>query len=237
MQEPICDAAAVLDRLALLHETKTDSALAACLGVARGTLSSWRARGAVPPGDCVIAAKRSNISLEWLINGRGPRSLDDLNGDGAAEIADPYRRYLAREYSLITKGGVKLSPETGEVLPFPRNAFPVSFKSKYLANLAGDLDGPCYGYLANDDRMEPTIKNGWCVLVHDTDNEIDEPGVYGIVFLDTGEQTFRRVTPAGDTLHLHCDNPAYPSMTLDISRRSCPISVLGRAVWCGGFLG
>ena len=63
------------------------------------------------------------------------------------------------------------------------------------------------------------------------------PHLDPFVFLDTGEQTFRRVTPAGDTLHLHCDNPAYPSTTLDITRRTCPISVLGRAVWCGGFLG
>ena len=225
-----------------------DVDLAVKLGVARGTVSSWRARGQVPWRQCLEAAISKDVSLDWLITGRDVRRVGTDTAAVGAERhkvaspfknsrfeTDPYINYLVDEYSLITKGGIKLG-EGGDVLPFPHNAFPVAFKTKYLASLAADFMGPCRGYLCTDDAMAPTIPEGWCVLVADTNGEIGESGVYGLLFRDTGEQTFRRVTPVGDALHLCCDNPSQEPFTLDAAAQPLPILVLGRAIWSGGII-
>ena len=242
------DSNLIISKLSEIHEVENDVDLAAKLGVARGTISSWRARGQVPWRECLEAAINSDVSLDWLVTGRGAkccRSSGGIGRDGGQEAAlqgrdgtgrtSTYNDYLANEYSLITKGGIKLG-EMGNVLPFPHNAFPVAFKSKYLANLAGELVGPCCGYLSTDDAMAPTIPEGWCVLVVDTKGEIGETGIYGLLFRETGEQTFRRVTPVGDALHLYCDNPNQDSLILDTTYQPLPISVLGRAIWSGGVM-
>ena len=244
------DSTHIISRLSEIFNANNDADLAAKLGVARGTVSSWRARGQVPWRQCLEAAIRKDVSLDWLVIGRDSRSIGSDTGaaTGAAERqavsskvndsrgeANPYSKYLVDEYSLITKGGIKLG-ESGDILPFPHNAFPVAFKSKYLANLAGDFVGPCRGYLCTDDAMAPTIPEGWCVLVADTNGEIGESGVYGLLFRDSGEQTFRRVTPVGDALHLCCDNPNQKSFVLDAAHQPLPILVLGRAIWSGGIL-
>ena len=109
------DPAAVLGRLAEMFDVASDTELANKLGVARGTVSSWRARGAVPVKDCLAAANCNDVSLEWLINGRGPKLVADLG------TADPYQDYLLRNYRLVGKGGVKLAPDGGALLPFPEN--------------------------------------------------------------------------------------------------------------------
>lgn len=242
------DSSIIISRLSENYDVETDVDLAVKLGVAKGTISSWRARGQVPWRECLEAAISSDVSLDWLITGRGAKRCRPGGGigrDGGQQAAlqggdgtrrtSSYNDYLADEYSLITKGGIKLG-ETGDVLPFPHNAFPVAFKSKYLANLAGELVGPCCGYLSTDDAMAPTIPEGWCVLVVDTKGEIGETGIYGLLFRETGEQTFRRVTPVGDALHLYCDNPNQDSLILDTTYQPLPILVLGRAIWSGGVL-
>ncbi|PPR35788.1 MAG: hypothetical protein CFH35_01853 [Alphaproteobacteria bacterium MarineAlpha9_Bin5] len=242
------DSDLIIRRLAKIHEVDTDADLSVKLGVARGTISSWRARGQVPWRECLEAAISSDVSLDWLVIGRGAKCSrlggstgEDLGqtsvsqGKEGARFTNPYSNYLVNEYSLITKGGIKIG-EAGDVLPFPHNAFPVAFKSKYLANLAGELVGPCYGYLCTDDAMAPTIPEGWCVLVADTKGEIGESGIYGLLFRDTGQQTFRRVTPVGDALHLCCDNPNQDPLILDATHQPLPILVLGRAIWSGGVL-
>ena len=243
------DSTSIINRLSEIFDVSNDVDLAGKLGVARGTVSSWRTRGQVPWRQCLEAAISKDVSLDWLITGRddglvrssaeavaGERNKGDPEFKDSRFEPNPYNKYLVDEYSLVAKGGIKLG-EKGDILPFPHNAFPVAFKSKYLANLAGDLTGPCRGYMCTDDAMAPTIPKGWCVLLADTNGEIGEAGVYGLLFRDTGEQTFRRVTPVGDALHLCCDNPSHEPSILDAAFQPLPILVLGRAIWSGGILG
>ena len=243
------DSTSIINRLLEVFDVNNDVDLAGKLGVARGTVSSWRTRGQVPWRQCLEAAISKDVSLDWLITGRddglvrssaeavaGERNKGDPEFKDSRFEPNPYNKYLVDEYSLVAKGGIKLG-EKGDILPFPHNAFPVAFKSKYLANLVGDLTGPCRGYMCTDDAMAPTIPKGWCVLLADTNGEIGEAGVYGLLFRDTGEQTFRRVTPVGDALHLCCDNPSHEPSILDAAFQPLPILVLGRAIWSGGILG
>lgn len=62
---------AVLSRLMELLEVANDSELARALGVNRQTLASWRKRDSVPYSICVNFSEEKNISLDWLLTGRG----------------------------------------------------------------------------------------------------------------------------------------------------------------------
>ncbi|WP_174866813.1 helix-turn-helix domain-containing protein [Pectobacterium polaris] len=62
---------AVLSRLMELLGVASDSELARALDVNRQTLASWRKRESVPYSICVNLSEEKNISLDWLLTGRG----------------------------------------------------------------------------------------------------------------------------------------------------------------------
>ncbi len=66
-----CGVDAVLSRLMESLEVVSDSELARALGVNRQTLASWRKRDSVPYSICVNFSEEKNISLDWLLTGRG----------------------------------------------------------------------------------------------------------------------------------------------------------------------
>lgn len=52
-----------------------DVDLADHLGGARSTLSVWKRRGSIPVEECIRIAREQNVSLDWLILGRGEPEL------------------------------------------------------------------------------------------------------------------------------------------------------------------
>lgn len=70
-------AAAVIDRMREALEVRSDTALAAALGVAKTTVSSWRRRDSIPYEKCIEIAIRANVHMHWLLTGEGePRNRD-----------------------------------------------------------------------------------------------------------------------------------------------------------------
>lgn len=61
----------VISRLKFVFSAKTDTELADSMGIAKTTLSSWKQRGSIPYAECVSVAKAREISLDWLLLGRG----------------------------------------------------------------------------------------------------------------------------------------------------------------------
>lgn len=84
------NATVVLNRLKHAYNIKTDSDLAALLGVARNTISTWRTRDSVDYSS--IFAKCEQINLNWLITGEGeifktktPKNFTNENGEVKGE--------------------------------------------------------------------------------------------------------------------------------------------------------
>ncbi|UVJ46626.1 helix-turn-helix domain containing protein [Pseudomonas sp. LS1212] len=69
--------AAVLARLKLITDSKTDMALSIILGISPQTLSSWKGRESIPYAICIDIAEQHGISLDWLLTGTGPRLRED----------------------------------------------------------------------------------------------------------------------------------------------------------------
>lgn len=87
MQKSSIDHTAALDRLASAYGCRTDAELSAKLGVSRGTLSSWRTRSSVPIKEYVELAQPGNLSIEWVLFGRGPAGIEDLEKCDAEHVA------------------------------------------------------------------------------------------------------------------------------------------------------
>ena len=68
----------ILLRLQALEGVKTDAALTAALRASGATISAWRKRGSVPLERLAEYAREKGVSLEWLVNGRGPVHLREL---------------------------------------------------------------------------------------------------------------------------------------------------------------
>lgn len=61
----------VLSRLKQVFSVSSDVALCEALSVSPQTLSSWKSRNKIPYANCVEISNQKDISLDWLLTGRG----------------------------------------------------------------------------------------------------------------------------------------------------------------------
>lgn len=59
----------VLERLKIAYNIRNDTELAAFLGVARNTVSTWKTRNSIDYA--LVFAKCDNLNIDWLITGEG----------------------------------------------------------------------------------------------------------------------------------------------------------------------
>ena len=76
----------VLTRLSSLFGTKTDVELASKLGVASQTVSTWRGRNRVPYEQLAEVSSQNEVSLDFLIFGRGKPQNLHFGGQIDAEL-------------------------------------------------------------------------------------------------------------------------------------------------------
>lgn len=79
----------VLDRAKKVAGVQTDADLARLFGKFKTAASNWRARGTIPLDELVELADTHNVSLDWILTGRGPK------GAGVASVVEePVPIYL-----------------------------------------------------------------------------------------------------------------------------------------------
>lgn len=74
----------VLDRLKALEKVRNDIDLAGPLATNKRNVSAWKERGSLPWERLFDYCQRRQISLEWLINGRGAREVTALVAEPGA---------------------------------------------------------------------------------------------------------------------------------------------------------
>ena len=74
----------VLDRLKVLEGVRSDVDLAEPLATNRRNVSAWKERGTLPWDRLYDYCQRRQISLEWLLNGRGAREVTQLVAEPGA---------------------------------------------------------------------------------------------------------------------------------------------------------
>lgn len=81
------DFACVFDRIKKIKSLKTKTALAECLGLTRQSLYHYEERNALPFEEIVKFCIRENISLDYILLGRGEPAPSDPPDDLAERVA------------------------------------------------------------------------------------------------------------------------------------------------------
>jgi len=69
---------AILERVREIEDVKWDGELAIALKTGKNTVSNWRQRDNISYVKLAEYAREKGVSLEWLVNGRGPVHLREL---------------------------------------------------------------------------------------------------------------------------------------------------------------
>jgi len=165
-----------------------DKELSEVLGGSRGFISVLKNRGSIPYDECVIFALDRNISLDWLILGRGTKEAG-----GAAPAPIPAHMV---EVPLL------------DAMDWPK-AF--EEQSWYVPRQWLDQErleaGDVIAVRVVGDAMADTLPEGHVVLVNCAQQSAD--GLYLVRFDDT-HAYFRRIQHMVDgSLRMSCDSPGY----------------------------
>lgn len=167
-----------------------DKELSGALGGSRGMISVMKNRGTIPYDECVAIAVERNISLDWLILGRGEKE---------AGVVMPV--------TSIAPHLVELPFLDVQDVDTRRDQENWYVTRQWLALQGLAADGAIAVRVVGD-AMENTLPEGQVVLVDLEQKSAD--GVYLVRFGGAGAAHFRRVQHMSDgSLRLSCDNPAY----------------------------
>lgn len=116
------DVSAVIRRMKKEYDVTSDADLAASLGVAKTTVSSWRKRNSIPLEICVRAAYDNRSSIDYIISGRDRNDLfpglyesdidieimimcvyDQILNERGDSIKDTFKRAGMKARTMITE--------------------------------------------------------------------------------------------------------------------------------------
>lgn len=106
----------VLDRLKSLEGLRSDVELAEPLATNRRNIAAWKERGTLPWDRLYDYCQRQQVSLEWLLNGRGASRVTQLVAEPGAVYKldtdqDVLYRIAADIYRALRQSDTELSPE------------------------------------------------------------------------------------------------------------------------------
>lgn len=82
MNDELCSLEEQLKRLKNAASVKTDTDLSRLLGITQGGFFNAKVRGKIPDKWFVTISTRYGVSLEWLVSGTGPRSVEPQTHTG-----------------------------------------------------------------------------------------------------------------------------------------------------------
>lgn len=106
----------VLDRIKQLEGVSADAELAEPLGSNKRNVSAWKERESLPWGRLYDYCQRNNVSLEWVLNGRGAIQVTQLVAEpGAVYQLDTNQDVLYRIgadlYRALQETDLRITPD------------------------------------------------------------------------------------------------------------------------------
>lgn len=182
---------AIISRMKTVLGVESDTEVAKLFGGSRSMLSLWKNRGKIPFQQCIDLARDENISLDWLVMGRGQKDL--ASGEAAVQpVSDLYAEVQYVDAAMMyPKDGQLPSSWTLPRVWLEQQGLEAAYT--LIVRAAGDT-------------MAPTISDGQLVIVDCRPKDVD-----GVFLVDTGKSArFRRLQRRMDgSMRLLCDNPAY----------------------------
>lgn len=224
---------AILGRLAHYYGVRTDTDLAKCINKPQTTISSWRTRDSVPQKVLIEVAEKEDLSLDWVITGRGqPERTDEV-------------RRLTRNPSRTDTGPVIVPPggDPGLVM-IPRYDVKVSAGHGAIAEVESKYGTLGFqrawiekrGYQADmlgvfeitGDSMYPKLSDGDLGVFNRAQTHVKSGKVYVIRVEEELMVKYLHYLPGG-ILQASSENDAYKPFTIDTKIEN-GVEIIGRLV-------
>ena len=202
----------VLDRLQEALGVSTDTELASELGVKRATLGAWRSRNSTPYAECINIAERKNISLDWLLTGKGEMSAEPSISNNSVKIF---------EYDVcLSAGGGSYPLEHAQVIgERPFDSGWLSEKGLKPSDLAL--------VRVQGDSMEPLLKDKDIIMVDSSKTIPNDASPFAIRVEES--LYIKIIQKRKNILTLISINKAYDPIPFNLEEDDCQI--IGAVVW------
>ncbi|SPJ35232.1 LexA family transcriptional regulator [Kushneria phyllosphaerae] len=214
---------AVIDRMKSRLGITYNKELADALGVSTGAIGNWKARGTIPIDECLAFCESHNVSLDWLVRGRGPEE-SFTNAIDSLATAVELNEYISR-YSQILIYDIEASAGSGRLFDDELVETTIQFDTEQLQRDGLD-PAQVVGVRVRGDSMGETLHDGDRVLVDRSSRTPD--GVF-LLRMDDGLRIKRVQRVAGGGWMLISDNARYqPELVDPLSNQN--VEIIGECV-------
>lgn len=211
------------------------------IGIQKGTMDGlWNGR-AMPQTKTLLKIDRhTNVSLSWLLSGKGPERIDARTVVAQSErtyavaVTEPAGHadgYADGRYVYVPRYDVDVGAGDGRSVPSEQVVDHLAFRADWIFQVMG-LD-PWHLALVSvrGDSMEPTLKEGDLVLLDRREQKARNDAIY-VLRLDD-ELIAKRLQRGFDgSLTIQSDNPAYERQVLSAEQVD-RLKIVGRVIWTG----
>ncbi|MCC5811340.1 MAG: LexA family transcriptional regulator [Ectothiorhodospiraceae bacterium] len=225
-----CDAGEVIDRLKMVVGSKSDRELSLRLGYSTTGMTNKRARGSVPFEEAVAVALERDISLDWLILGRGepPPGLGEPPPMVGVTRPGELQQEVS-EFVSVPLYDLQAAAGNGRLFSEERVKYTLHFRREWV-NQEGLYESNLVALEVTGDSMDGTLQEGDTVLINRAATEGD-----GVFLLRLGEALrIKRLQRLADgSLRLSSDNEFYAPEVVHPEQLG-NVEIIGHCHWRGG---
>lgn len=205
------------------------------VGVAGATFSRMWNDGVPPKADSLEKiAKVTGVSIDWLLTGEGAMMRGEVPGEASRAVAEyrEEREFLsADEYVLVPRYDVTASAGPGALVASEQVVDHLAFKREWVKRLGLEA-GQLALITAKGDSMEPTVRDGYLLLVDLRQRQAHQDAIYILRF--DSELIAKRLQRMFDgSVKIKSDNPAYDEQLVPVDQVG-KLNIVGKVVWGGG---
>jgi len=190
----------ILDRLYNVLKIKNDTEFANKYDIKRNTISTWKKRDSVPYKLLELISQNENLSLDWLLTGKGSIYLNDSNTQNTNCTNNTC--YNIEKLSLQASAGSGIQNyevNTLQTIQLPKALFktPQNENNLKIIQVQGD-------------SMEPTIKDNAFIVIDTTKTDLIDGGIYAILLDD--QILIKRLQKTPGQIKIISDNKNYETI-------------------------
>lgn len=211
------DSAAFASRLKEAFAGESTNAFAKKCGVGESSLRSYLS-GSFPSIDrAALIAQAADVSLEWLITGKGEMSLTEGSGE------------LEREFALIPGYNIQVAAGNGIVPENEHATRKLAFRHKWL-KYRGLKEKDLVLVFARGDSMEPVISDNNTLMIDTSKQVLEDGSIY--VIRNNEHLVVKRIQNTLKGFILISDNKEYERVEVSYNEAD-DLQVIGKVVWIG----
>lgn len=205
-----------VDRFIEASPGKTVQSLASLLGVSHQAVYNAKSKAVPPDTWYAKMGRETEVSLDWLLTGRGP-------------MERVQRQVKDVDTTAIPKVKARLSAGTGSLETSGETERFCYFRSDWVNRKC--RPNQCVVMDVGGDSMEPVIRDKDIVLVDQGQTEIITGNIYAIGIED--EVLIKYVDRVPGNYVLRSANKEYTPINVDLRDESLNIRIIGRVLWMG----